>query len=118
MKKSILLLSSILILFSCSTENQNEKVQGKWTGVSWTVNGQPSGRDNVVFQFNADDTYSVALGTQAAEAGTYKLKGSKLYSTETGKKQKVVEISIPAPDTMIMHMNRAGDEEMLTLVKE
>ena len=117
MKKAILLISISLFLFSCEGENENGKVHGKWTGVSWTVNGQPSGRDGVVFQFNADDTYSVALGNQTEE-GVYKVKKGKLYSTETGKKQKVVEIVMPSTDTLIMLMNRAGDAEKLTMVKQ
>ena len=83
------------------------------------MNGEDAGRDApaVPFQFNEDDTYSVSWGAKK-EAGVYSLRRDKLYSTETGKLEKVVQIEMPTPETLVLLMNRQGDHERLTLVKK
>ena len=117
MKKSILLFLLPLIFAACKTDNP--QILGEWTGISWEVEGKPSGRDatQMHFKFNADDTYTLTFGAMG-EKGKFKLKGNKLYTTEEGKLEKMVEIKLPSSDTMIMNMNRQGDAEELVLVRQ
>lgn len=117
MKKSLLLFSVLIFLASCASDNP--KLHGTWQGVTWEVNGEDAKRNApaVTFQFNEDDTYSVNWGAQTEE-GTYSLRRDKLYSTETGKLEKVVQIEMPTAETLVLLMNRQGDHERLTLVKK
>ncbi len=107
-----------MMLLSCGTEQSNQKIIGKWQGVSWEVQGQPSGRNaaEVVFEFHADDTYSAAFGPQK-EAGAFRLVDDKLYTTARGQVEKMVAIRLVATDTLVMDMNRVGTAEQLVLVK-
>lgn len=116
--KNLYLLFILALFFSCSSENENVKLYGNWQGISWEVNGKASGlkASNLTFDFNVDDSYELNFETQQ-EKGAYKLKGSKLYTTEKGKQQKVVGVSFVGTDTLEMDMNRAGDEELLVLVR-
>lgn len=108
-----------ITILACSSDNSNQRIVGKWQGVSWHVQGQPSGRDaaDVTFEFNADDTYSAAFGQQE-ETGIFDLTDNKLFTTATGQAKKMVEIHLPTLDTMVMAMNRAGTMEELVLVKK
>lgn len=119
-KMPLFFLTILTITFlSCGSDNSNQRIIGKWQGISWHVKGQPSGRDaaDVSFEFNADDTYSAAFGQQK-ETGVFDLTDNKLYTTATGQAKKMVEIHLPTLDTMVMDMNRAGTMEELILVKK
>lgn len=118
MKKILLAFSMLAFLASCAPDNP--KIYGTWEVVSWEVNGKDSGRsvEAITFQFNEDDTYSISGGTQKEE-GIYSLRGDKLYSTENGDKlEKVVQVSMPNPETLVFLMNRVGDDERLILEKK
>jgi hypothetical protein len=109
-----------LMLYACGGEQETLPVQGDWQGISWNVNGKPSDRNvsAVRFSFSKNDnTYQAAMGSQE-EKGTYRLSGEKLYTTAEGKAEKMVQIALPSPDTMVMQMNRQGDLEELILVKK
>ena len=119
MKRSLLLFAMVSLLSSCDT-NQNPKIHGSWQGIGWEINDQPSGRDfnSVAFEFKADDTYEGSFGAQK-EVGIYRLSiDDKLYTTETGKIEKAVEVEMPSSDTLIFWMNRQGEKEKLTLVRK
>ncbi|HHM21221.1 MAG TPA: hypothetical protein ENJ20_04265 [Bacteroidetes bacterium] len=109
---------TFVFLFGCQSENDNQKIVGHWQGISWSVKGQPSGRDagTVHFEFNADDTYSASFGAQKEE-GKFRLVKSNLYTTAKEQSEKMVQVALPSPDTLIMDMNRAGTLEQLILVK-
>jgi hypothetical protein len=114
-----LFLSGLFLLSACGEEQKELPIQGDWQGVSWSVNGKESARDasSVSFSFSrADNTYRAALGSQV-EKGRYRLSGEKLYTTAEGKAEKMVQIALPSPDTLLMQMNRQGDLEELILVK-
>jgi hypothetical protein len=121
--KNILLFAFITIsLFSCreNTETKDLLV-GKWQGVRWTVGGKDVGRDaqTVNFEFLTDYNYSASYDGQG-EKGTFRLSGSKLYTTADAKNkiEKMVSIASITTDTFVMDMNRMGDAEQLILVKK
>ena len=116
-------LFSLLFLFglsSCSSEDdQTALILGSWQGVSWTIKGEDSGRNaaSVKFEFKEDQSYRAIFGTQQEE-GTFRLSGNQLYTTATGKAEKMVILSTISTDKLVMDMNRQGDEEQLTLSRE
>ncbi|HFA52030.1 MAG TPA: hypothetical protein ENJ95_23690 [Bacteroidetes bacterium] len=118
-KYTFILASLFFFLFSCATENDNQKIIGQWQGITWDVGGRASGRKaaDVVFQFNPDDTYTASFGQQKEE-GNFRLKGNKLYTTATGKAEKMVRVTLRSVDTLAMDMNRVGTLEELVLVKQ
>ena len=118
-KKILLYVVLVFILHACSTENNNQRIVGDWEGTSWEVKGKPSGRNasDVLFNFDADDTYTAAFGEQK-ESGVFRLEGNKLYTTAKGQAEKMVQITLLSVDTLLMDMNRAGTVEQLVLVKK
>ena len=124
MKYTILLLT---LFFACKSEPKinPELIVGTWNGVDWRVQGKSSGRDAaaVFFVFapftgegSVEGTYMAAYGSQK-EKGSYKLKGDKLYTTAEDKIEKVVRIVSISADTLVLGMNRMGQEEELVLVE-
>ncbi len=109
----------LLSIFACTPESNNQKVVGNWQGASWKVKGEESGRNaaDVLFEFNADNTYFAAFGQQKEE-GTFRLVENKLYTTAEGKAEKMVQVSLYSIDTLVMDMNRVGILEQLILVKK
>jgi len=119
--KSLLICVSILTaLSSCQNNDEAQKLlTGKWRGVEWRAAGEATQRDvqSVHFQFEQDGSYQAAFGAQQ-EAGKYRLDGYKLYTNAEGQAQKMVKLTKLTQDTLVMDMNRAGQEETLVLVKE
>ncbi len=110
---------STFILIACGSDNSNQKIIGKWQGISWKVKGTESGRNavDVSFEFKADNTYTAAFGQQKEE-GSFHLSGDKLFTTAKGQAEKKVQVHLVAVDTLVMDMNRAGTLEELVLVKK
>ncbi len=107
-------------LASCVTNNSinAEMLRGKWNGISWTVNEQPSSykANQTSFNFDALNNYSFNYdGT--LEEGTYIVKENKLYTTAYHQQEIMVEIEKLTADTLIFKMNRGGQMERLTLLK-
>jgi Lipocalin-like domain len=122
MKKIIIFTFLLTMLFSCKNNDETKQLLiGKWQGVSWKVSGKESGRDakTVYFEFADDYHYSASYDGQG-EKGTFRLSGSKLYTTADTKNkiQKMVDITSISKDTFVMDMNRMGDAEQLILVKK
>jgi Lipocalin-like domain len=121
--KNIFVFAYIMLSFlSCKENNETkELLVGKWRGVRWTVGGKEVGRDaqTVHFEFMTDYNYSASYEGQG-EKGTFRLSGSKLYTTAdaTNKIEKMVGIASITTDTFVMDMNRMGDAEQLILVKK
>lgn len=127
MKFQLIALLSIL-LFACKSAPKinPELLIGTWNGVDWKVKGVSSGRDaeSVFFVFAPfsdkqmnEGTYIAAFGDQK-EKGSYKLTGDKLYTTAEDKVEKVVRIIHVNTDTLILGMNRMGQEEELILIEK
>lgn len=119
------LVFATTLLFACKSEPKfnPELMVGTWNGTDWKVKGKSSGRDastvNFVFApFTGDDasgTYMAAYGSQK-ETGSYKIDGDRLYTTAEDKIEKVVRIINLNADTLVLGMNRMGQEEELVLV--
>jgi hypothetical protein len=117
-----LLLTSLLtlILFSsCGDTHDISQFVGDWKGTSWELTTQGDTRDasQVTFSFTGDHTYEASYGAQS-EKGTFRVQLDKLYTTETGKAEKNVSYTFVGTDTLQLEMNRMGDLEVLTLVKQ
>lgn len=115
----ILSILFIALFFgACQQDETKALLQGDWSGVSWKVNGEESGRidSGVQFHFQVDDTYTASYGNQL-EKGTYRIRGSKLYTIAENKIEKMVGIAKLTSDTLVMDMNRVGTAEELVLVR-
>lgn len=119
--KKLLFLSILMAGFvSCEPgENDNEQIHGIWEAISWTrADAETLDESTIVtFEFKVDDTYEAIANEVTQEAGIYRLEGSNLYTTQTGKAEKMINLELPSLDTMVMNMNRSGTKEMIKLVK-
>ena len=120
--KSKLLLTcfSLIILFSACQENERKAlIIGNWQGVDWTLDGVSSERNAqaVFFTFEEGGTYQANFG-QDKESGSYRIVSDKLYTTETDKLEKMVQLPMLNADSLIMDMNRVGQAEQLILVRK
>lgn len=120
MKFSLTLSLALFLAFSACTDAETDTtpLHGEWQAASWTVNGEPTNRaaSGVAFVFNPDRTYTASMGQQS-ESGSYRLSGDKLYTTADGQIEKMVKITQPHPDTLVMDMNRVGTPEVIRLVR-
>jgi hypothetical protein len=107
-----------MFLGACQQEETKALLQGDWKGVSWTVNGEESGRveAGVQFHFESDDSYTATYGDQL-EKGSYRVRSGKLYTIAENKIEKMVGIARLTSDTLVMDMNRVGTAEQLVLVR-
>lgn len=120
MKRITFLFSILFLITACQSEKLDETLlHGNWQGTEWKVQGEERVRDAVLvtFRFNVDKTYTGKFGAQT-ENGTYQLSGNKLYTTETDKAKKMVELSKLTQDSLVMQMNRVGTLETLILIKK
>jgi hypothetical protein len=124
---TLLICTFISLFFSCkeAPKFNPELLVGTWNGIDWKVKGKSSGRDAsaVYFVFApftgegvVEGTYIAAYGDQK-EKGSYKLTGDKLYTTAEDKIEKVVRILNLSADTLVLGMNRMGQEEELVLIE-
>ena len=115
-----LFLLSFWMLAFCKQANDNNPVlPGKWQGTEWLIFDQPSGMDatKVMFEFNADGTYSAEFGSQR-QKGSWRTEKDKLYTTEEGKKEIMVKLLKADAANLEFEMNRGGQKEILKLVKK
>ncbi len=106
-------------LFSCK-ENENEKLlPGKWSGVEWLIDGQPStyAVTSTSFEFLPDGSYQYRYQDRI-EKGSFYLSGNELYTTPEGGVKMMVKLRKLTADSLIFDMNRGGQAESLTLVRQ
>lgn len=108
-----------ILLWGCAAEKPALDITGKWSGVSWQVDGKDANRNasSVSFEFNADGSYRANMGAQT-EQGVFNIKQDKLFTTADGQLKKMVKIKLRGTDTLVMDMNRVGTGEQLILVKK
>lgn len=116
-----LLVSGLLILLvSCesATTTYDTDIVGTWKQDSWviTANNQLINRP-MDFTFGADKRYSVDYGSET-EKGDYWFIDDDLYTQEDGQSKKKVKILQLNPDTLVFEMNRGGQIEQVSYLRE
>jgi heat shock protein HslJ len=106
------------VLFSCTESPNNKMIQGNWKATEWLVNGQPSEVNARQTSFSFDDkgNYSFAHGG-ANETGSYKVENNMLFTTPKGETEMMVKIIKLTQDSLVFDMNRGGQPETLTLLR-
>lgn len=119
MHAKLLNLCLLLGLLACETAVFNaDQLIGTWQGASWILeDGKTRPADALQFTFSGEGTYQASYGN-ASEQGTYRLRGDKLYTTETNKIEKMVKVTQLTNDTLAFEMNRMGTYEKMVLVKK
>lgn len=96
----------------------NKLIFGKWTGIEWLSEGAPAGynaRDaTFIFNENGDYTFQYA---DNIEKGKFTFSNNQLFTTPEGGIRMMVKVIKLESDTLIFDMNRGGQPERLTLVR-
>ena len=111
--------SVILFLVSCTPSENNNLILGKWTGVEWLVEDQPSSHTPGDATFTFDDTGHYTFEYAGSlEKGTYYINNNQLFTTPEDGIKMMVKIPKLTKDTLIFDMNRGGQAEKLTLIRK
>ena len=117
--KFFILFAGLICFSSCANKENNKNIIGNWTGNEWLVNGSPSNRNVAETHFTFDDkgnyTYTYS-GTE--EKGTYKVENDMLFTKPGDQQEIMVKIKKLSTDTLIFDMNRSGQTELLTLLRD
>jgi hypothetical protein len=112
---------TISFLISCTEDVNKKLIKGEWKGIGWSIQqGEdyvPKDHEGFSFSFNTDGTYIARFGS-SEESGTYWVEREKLYTTATGKAQKMVRIMHVNDKILTIQMNRGGTLELLDLQKD
>ncbi len=114
---TVLILASTAFLFCNCGEELADELVGTWNTISWTVEGaEKADKVDVQFKFNSDKTYEASYGSKV-EKGTFRVFGRNLYTTETGKLEKLVKFDFDEDLNLVFAMNRVGTAEQMILKK-
>lgn len=93
-------------------------IVGKWSGIEWLVNGTPSDHTpgDAIFTFMDDGLYTFDYGGNI-EKGKYYVTSGELFTTPDGGIKMMVKIPKITADTLVFDMNRGGQSETLTLIR-
>lgn len=110
---------SSLVFVSCVNSDNKALLVGDWKGTEWLVNGNLSEYDasKVTFHFANDGGYTSDFGGDK-EKGTYIIRDDKLFTTPDRQLEIMVLISKLTKDSLVFDMNRSGQSETLTLIKQ
>ena len=117
--KTFMLIATITFFSTCGNTETNKLIIGKWSGKEWLINGSPSNRNVAETHFTFDEkgnytyTYSATV-----EKGTYKVENDMLFTKPGNQQEIMVKITKLNKDTLIFDMNRGGQPELLTLVRD
>ena len=120
MKKVIgyLLAFMVFTCLSCVDTKNNKLIIGYWTGSQWTVNGKPSANKATGTHFSFDSTGNYLYEYPGyTEKGSYKVEHDMLFSTPFNQREIMVKILKLTADSLVFEMNREGQAEQLTLIK-
>jgi Lipocalin-like domain len=109
-----------LLLSSCTGETKNNKlILAYWQGSSWVSNGKILDRNvtSTNFTFNEKEIYRFENNGNI-ETGTYKVENDNLFTKPEGQEEIMVKISKLTTDSLVFDMNRGGQAETLTLIKQ
>lgn len=96
---------------------------GNWKAVEITEEGDSLAVDlsGIRFEFTNDGHYYFHSTLNYEEAGTYRLDGPYLFSTDTTQeisREKAVEIVLLNADSLQLRMQELGKERIMLLKKE
>lgn len=120
---SFTLALMILGIFSCNPYHSDE-LHGQWQAVSLTEEGDSLAVDpqEIRFEFMEGDQYSFQSTLAYKEAGTFRLDGPYLFTTDTLinglQLEKAVAIQSLANDSLVILMQDRGKERILVLVRQ
>jgi hypothetical protein len=119
LRNSLFLIILSFTITSCINSDNKALLVGNWKGAEWLAGGKPSDIDvhQVHFTFTRFGGYNSDMGG-SNERGTYILRDNKLYTTAEGELEIMVEITKLTKDSLVFNMNRGGQAETLTLIKE
>ncbi len=122
MKNTYILFVFLFFVMSCQTGLDQNLLVGKWQAAEFTNNGQQEKifLEKVQFEFTKEGKYSYNGMFKDKEAGTFRLRGKTLYTTNTlekGASEKAVKITLLTADSLHFLMNAAGQEQELKLFK-
>lgn len=116
--KYLSLFAFLVFCFANCTQDlgYQTKIQGTWQVTHWDI-GQGKTRpvSDVNFSFQGTD-YNAQLG-QRNEAGKFRIENDKLYTHADGQQEIMVKIQKLTADSMVFEMNRGGNPEVMTLLK-
>ena len=117
--KTFILLAALMFIGSCGNTENNKMIIGSWSGKEWLINNSPSDHNVSETHFTFDDkgnyTYTYS-GTE--EKGTYKVENDMLFTKPADQQEIMVKIAKLNRDTLIFDMNRSGQTELLTLLRD
>jgi hypothetical protein len=115
-------LALCLLMISCELYD-NTELSGNWQAISLTEEGDSLAVDlsGIRFEFKEDGRYYFHSTLNYEEAGTYRLDGPYLFSTDTTQsliREKAVEIMLLTTDSLELRMKELGKERIMLLRKE
>ncbi len=116
---AVLLLS--LAFFACDPYADTD-LAGSWEAIEITEEGDSLAVDlsGIRFEFTKDGRYYFHSTLNYEEAGTYRLDGPYLFSTDTTQevsREKAVEIVLLNTDSLQLRMQELGKERIMLLKK-
>lgn len=121
MKNYYLLLLVGLLISSCGGITQ-EQLNGKWTAVQLTEEGDSLSvnLEEITLNFDTQNNYGFTSTLNYKEEGTYKLNKNLLSTVDKlngASKEKLVEITKLANDSLFIRMMEEGKERILVMTK-
>jgi hypothetical protein len=109
-------LSTLVV--ACNQPFDKAMLVGEWKGAQWLIEGQPGEYDatSTYFMFKEDGRYTYRY-TDMEEQGKYFISRNELITTPDGGTKMMVKIEKLTSDSLVMHMNRGGTSETLTLIR-
>ena len=117
-----LTLCFFLSILSCESYDTAE-LSGNWQAISLTEEGDSLAVDlsGIRFEFKDSGRYYFHSTLNYEEAGTYRLDGPYLFSTDTTQtltREKAVEIMLLTTDSLQLRMQELGKERIMLLRRE
>lgn len=121
--KKMLFLSMLCVLIYACDKYANADIAGDWEVIELTETGDSVAVDlsTIGFRFTEDGLYEFQSTLDYREAGTFRLDGPYLFSTDTLQpplREKAVEITYLSNDTLHLRMQELGKERLLVLKRK
>lgn len=118
MRKICVVLLLCVAVASCTNTENNKMIVGNWKGTEWLVDAAPSNlqADKAFFEFDEKEKYSFEYAGNKEE-GTYKVENDMLFTKPANEQEIMVKIVKLTKDSLVFDMNRSGQAERLTLLR-